>query len=207
MTFATSWHGSVGRIGALDLRRAPHRLLWVEPLKSTIIKVRMQWLSIDCLDGSCLKLLSAWLIVRLLPQADLPSPFLFATNQDKSPDRGIDAKPAFPHLVGSARPRALAGISPEDLGVAAGDHGLLDVRPVDEQLGHGPAISVSRNAANAHLLAHEHSVEVILRRHGWSWLGVLPLQLRGVDASQPDLFACGRGAGIAVVAALDGDSG
>jgi hypothetical protein len=207
VTFWTSWYGSVGRIGALDLRLALHRVLWVEPLKSTIIKVRMQWLSIDCLDGSCLKLLFGWLIVRRSPQADLPLPFLFRTNQGKSPDRGIDAKPAFPHLVGSARPRALAGISPEDLGVAAGDHGLLDVRPVDEQLGHGPAISVSRNAANAHLLAHEHSVEVILRRHGWSWLGVLPLQLRGVDASQPDLFACGRGAGIAVVAALDGDSG
>ena len=39
----------------------------------------------------------------------------------------------------------------QKLGVAAGDHGLLDVRPVDEQLGHGPAISVSRNAANARL--------------------------------------------------------
>lgn len=113
VTFATSWHGSVGRIGAVDLRLALHRVLWVEPLKRTIIKVRMQWLSIDCLDGSCLKLLFGWLIVRHLPQAGLLSPFLCATNQGKSPDRGIDAKPAFPHLVGSARPRALAGISPE----------------------------------------------------------------------------------------------
>ena len=98
-------------------------------------------------------------------------------------------------------------MTPEDLGVAAGDHGLLDVRPVDEQLGHGPAVSVSRNASNAHLLAHEHPVEVILRRHGWSWPGALPLQLGGVDAGQTNFFAHGRGAGAAVVAALDGDGG
>ena len=91
VTFATSWHGSVGQIGAVDLRLALHRVLWVEPLKRTIIKVRMQWLSIDCLDGSCLKLLFGWLIVRHLPQAGLLSPFLCATNQGKSPDRGIDA--------------------------------------------------------------------------------------------------------------------
>ena len=121
VTFATSWHGSVGQIGAVDLRLALHRLLLVEPLKRTIIKVRMQWLSIDCLDGSCLKLLFGWLIVRHSPWIYAPLPFLFATNQGKSPIRGIDAKPAFPHLVGSARPRALAGISPK-LGVAAGDH-------------------------------------------------------------------------------------
>ena len=113
VTFWTSFHGSVGWIGALDLRLAPHRLLLVEPLKSTIIKVRMQWLSIDCLDGSCLKLLFSWLIVRLSPWMYAPLPFLFRTNQGKSPIRGIDAKPAFPHLVGSARPRARAGISPE----------------------------------------------------------------------------------------------
>ena len=115
-----------------------------------------------------------------------------------SPIRGIDAKPPIPHLGGSARPWALAGVTPEDLSVTAADHRLLDVHPVDEQLGHGPAVSVSRDAANAHLLAHEHSVEVILRRHGGSWPGILPLQLGSIDAGQPDLFARGRGAGVAV---------
>jgi hypothetical protein len=65
--FSTSWYGSVGRIGAVDLRLALHRLLLVEPPKRTIIKVRMQWLSIDCLDWTYLRLLSGWLIVRLSP--------------------------------------------------------------------------------------------------------------------------------------------
>ena len=93
---------------------------------------------------------------------------------------------------------------PENLGVTAGDHGLLDVRPVDEKFHHGPAVSVGRDAANAHLLAHKHSVEMVLRCHGRSWLGALPLQLRGVDACQPDPFTGCSTTGVAVVAALDG---
>ena len=121
VTFATSWHGSVGRIGAVDLRRAPHRLLLVEPLKRTIIKVRMQWLSIDCLDGSCLKLLFGWLIVRHLPQAGLLSPFLFATNQGNHPIGGL-MHGLFSTGWWDQRVHGHGLAYRQKLGVAAGDH-------------------------------------------------------------------------------------
>ena len=51
--------------------------------------------------------------------------------------------------MGSPRPRALAGVTPIDLRMAAGDHGLLDVRPFDVQLRHGAVVSVGRDSSDA----------------------------------------------------------
>ena len=42
--------------------------------------------------------------------------------------------PGDPPLRCSARPRALAGVLPKDLRMAAGDHRLLNIHPVDEML-------------------------------------------------------------------------
>ena len=91
--------------------------------------------------------------------------------------------------------------------MAAGDHRLLDIRAIDEQLGHGSLVPIFRDPSDANGLAHQHAVEVVLRCHGGGWLGLAALSLRGVDAGQSDGFAAGRRAGVAVAAAFDGDGG
>ena len=87
------------------------------------------------------------------------------------------------------RPRALACIFPEDLCMAAGNHGLLDIHPVNEQLTDCPAIAISCDSADAHPLIDQQSAEVIFRSDCWSWFCIVPLQLRCIDACQPDPFA------------------
>ena len=86
-------------------------------------------------------------------------------------------------------PRALACVSPEDLCMATGNHGLLHIHPVNEQLTDCPAITTSCDPADVHPLIDQQSVEVIFRNHCWNWFCIVPLQLRGVDACQPDPFA------------------
>ena len=95
----------------------------------------------------------------------------------------------------------------EDRRMAAGDHCLLDIPPVDEQFGHSPAVAICRDPADDNGLIHQHPVQVVLRCHGWGRSGVLALQRGSVDAGQPDFFSCGCRAGIAVVAAFDGHAG
>ena len=116
-----------------------------------------------------------------------------------SPFRGTECLP---------RPRALAGEAPIDLRMAAGDHGLLNIHPVDEQLADGSAVSVGCDAAKADRPSDHHSAEVIAGGDGCVDIhhrpGGAPPHFRGVDAGQPDLFALGRGARIAVVAVADG---
>ena len=66
-------------------------------------------------------------------------------------------------------------------------------------------MAIGCDAADAHLLIHKHSVEVVFRCHCRSRSGVFTHQLRGLDAGQLDLFAGFSGAGIAIRAVLDGD--
>ena len=70
-----------------------------------------------------------------------------------------------PHQLAVARswpqslsPRALTGVFPEDFGVAACNHCLLNVGPINEQLSNGSAVAISFDPADAHLLIHQHPV-------------------------------------------------
>ena len=59
--------------------------------------------------------------------------------------------------------------------MAAGDHHLLNIRAVDEQLGHCSLVPIFRDPSDANGLVHQHAVEVVLRRHGGGWLGLAAL--------------------------------
>ena len=104
-----------------------------------------------------------------------------------------------------AHPGALAGVRPIDRCMAAGDHGLLNIQPVDEQLTDGPAISVFGDSAKAQGLPGHHGPQVIASSSGPFRLNPLPSQLGCVDAGQPDPFTVSCPASVAVVAAADGD--
>ena len=89
--------------------------------------------------------------------------------------------------------------------MAAGDHRLLHVHPVDEQLTDGPAIAVGGDPAKADRPSFDHGPKVIAGSSGPFRLSPLALHFWGVDAGQPDLFTSAGRAGVAVVAAADGD--
>ena len=88
--------------------------------------------------------------------------------------------------------------------MAAGDHRLLHVHPVDEQLSDGSAIAIDGDPAKADGLPDHHGPKVIASSSGPFWLSPLPPQLGSVDAGQPDLFTGCRMTGVAVVAPADG---
>tara|TARA_B100001093_G_scaffold428089_1_gene422729 strand:+ start:709 stop:1134 length:426 start_codon:yes stop_codon:yes gene_type:complete len=104
-----------------------------------------------------------------------------------------------------AHPGALAGVRPIDRCMAAGDHGLLNIQPVDEQLTDGPAISVFGDSAKAQGLPGHHGPQVITGSPSPFRLSPFPSQLRSVDAGQPDPFTISGPTGVAVIAAVDGD--
>ena len=89
--------------------------------------------------------------------------------------------------------------------MAAGDHHLLHVHPVDEQLTDGPAIAIDRYPAKADRPSDHHGSKVITGSLGAFRLSPFPPQLGSVDAGQPDPFTVSGSAGVAVVAAADGD--
>ena len=89
--------------------------------------------------------------------------------------------------------------------MAAGDHRLLNIHPVDEQLTDGPAIAVGGDPAKADGLADHHGSKVIPGSLGPFRLSPFPSQFWRVDTGQPDPFAGIGPAGVAVVAAVDGD--
>ena len=89
--------------------------------------------------------------------------------------------------------------------MTAGDHRLLNIHPVDEQLTDGPAIAVGGDPPKADGLPDHHGSKVIPGSLGAFRLSTLPPQLGSVDAGQPDLFPGCRTTGVAVVAAADGD--
>ena len=89
--------------------------------------------------------------------------------------------------------------------MAAGDHGLLDVHPVDKQLPDGPAVAVGGDPAKPDGLSDDHGPKVITGSSGPFRLRPLPFQFRRVDAGKPDLFIVSGSACVAVVAAADDD--
>ena len=99
------------------------------------------------------------------------------------------------------------GVLPIDPGMTAGDHGLLHVDAVGVQLSDSAPIAIGGDTAHCDGLASEEPAQVIPGSCCRCRLGVLPAQLRRVDASQPDAFAVGRPAGVAVVAAADRHAG
>ena len=90
--------------------------------------------------------------------------------------------------------------------MAAGDHRLLHVHPVDEQLTDSPAIAVCGDPAKADRPSFDHRPQVIPSSLGAFRLSPLPPQLGSVDAGQPDPFTGCGSAAVAVVAAADGDA-
>ena len=106
---------------------------------------------------------------------------------------------------GSARPWARTGVLPIDLRMAAGDHRLLNIHPVDEQLTDGPAIAIDRDPPKTDRPSDHHGPKVITGSSGRFRLSPLPSQFRSVDAGQPDPLTVSGSAGVAVVAAADGD--
>ena len=113
--------------------------------------------------------------------------------------------PGDPPLRCSARPRALAGVLPKDLRMAAGDHHLLTIHSAHEQFSDGTAITVAGDPAKADRLADHHGLKVITGSPGPLRLSPIPSHFWGVDAGQPDLFTGCGSAGVAVVAPADGD--
>ena len=105
----------------------------------------------------------------------------------------------------SARPRALAGVLPKDLRMAAGDHRLLGIHSVHEQLPDGSTITVAGDPAKADRLADHHGLKVITGSPGPLRLSPIPSHFWGVDAGQTNLFTSAGPTGIAVVAPADGD--
>ncbi len=89
--------------------------------------------------------------------------------------------------------------------MAAGDHRLLNIHPVDEKLTDSPAITVCGDPAKADRPSDHHGLKVITGSSGRFRLSPLPPQLGSVDAGQPDPFTVSGSAGVAVVAAADGD--
>ena len=89
--------------------------------------------------------------------------------------------------------------------MTAGDHRLLNIRPADEQFPDSPAITVAGDPAKADRLADHHGLKVIAGSSGPFRLSPLPPKLGSVNAGQPDPFTVSGSAGIAVVAAADGD--
>ncbi len=89
--------------------------------------------------------------------------------------------------------------------MATGDHGQLHVHPVDEQLSDGSAIAIDGDPAKADGPSDQHCPQVIPGSTGPLLLSPLPFQLRSVDASKPDPFSVSGPAGVAVVAAADGN--
>ena len=89
--------------------------------------------------------------------------------------------------------------------MAAGDHRLLNIHPVDEQLTDGSAIAIDGDPAKTDRPSFDHRPQVIPGSLGAFRLSPLPPQLGSVDAGQPDpLTVCGS-AGVAVVAAPNDD--
>ena len=109
-----------------------------------------------------------------------------------------------PPFRSPARPGALIGVFPKDLGMATGDHRLLNIHPVDEQLSDSPSITVGGDPAKADSPSFDHHPQVIAGRFGTFRPSPLSSQLRSVDAGQPDSFAVRGSAGVAVVAAANG---
>ena len=105
--------------------------------------------------------------------------------------------------AGSARPRALFGVSPIDLSVAAGHHGLLMFVPSTNSRRRFGRI-VRCDAAKADGPSDHHSAKVIAGCGGRDWIGSFPAHLGGVDAGQPDPFSSCRPASVTVVAVADG---
>ena len=89
--------------------------------------------------------------------------------------------------------------------MATGDHRLLNIHSAHEQLTDGSAITVAGDPAKADRLADHHGLKVIAGSPGPSRLSPIPSHFWGVDAGQPDLFTGCGSAGVAVVAAADGD--
>ena len=89
--------------------------------------------------------------------------------------------------------------------MARADHEPTDWSSIEIYVGHDAAIPISRVALDAHLLANHHRPEVIASSLGRQWIRFAATKLRRVEASQPNLFALSGGAGVAVVAARDGD--
>ena len=95
--------------------------------------------------------------------------------------------------------------TPIDLGMVAGDHRLLDVHSVIEQLPDGPAEAIGGDPAKADRPSDDHRPQVITGSFGPFRLSSLPFQFWRVDASKPDSFTGCVSAGVAVVAAANGD--
>ncbi len=89
--------------------------------------------------------------------------------------------------------------------MAAGDHGLLHVHPVYEQLTDSPGIAVGGDAPKTDRPSFDHRPQVIPGSLGAFRLSTLPPQLGSVDAGQPDPFTVSGSAGVAVVAAPNDD--
>ena len=70
--------------------------------------------------------------------------------------------------------------------MAAGDHRLLNIHPVDEQLTDGPAITVGGDPTKADSPSFDHSAEMITGSPCALRLSSLPSQFWCVDAGQPD---------------------
>ena len=90
--------------------------------------------------------------------------------------------------------------------MAAGDHRLLHVHPVDKELTHSPAITVAGDPAKADSPSFDYPAKVITGSSGPFWLSPLPSQFWSIYASQPDPLTVSCPAGAAVVAAAYGDS-
>ena len=88
-----------------------------------------------------------------------------------------------------------------DRRMAAGDHCLLDIPPVDEQFGHSPAVAI---VGSCGCQRSPHPVQVVLRCYGWGRLAFSPCSA-GVSMQASRVFL--RGGRIAVAAALDGHAG
>ena len=89
--------------------------------------------------------------------------------------------------------------------MAAGDHGLLNIPPIDEQLTDSSAVAIEHDSTKADRPSDNHSSKVIPGIPGPLRLSTLSSQLGGVDARQPDPLTVNGPAGIAVVAAPNGD--
>ena len=61
-----------------------------------------------------------------------------------------------------------------DLSVTSGDHLMLNVRLLNEQLLHGAFVAVFGDASNSDLLAHHKISEMVSICFGWRWLSSLP---------------------------------
>ena len=101
----------------------------------------------------------------------------------------------------------MAGVTPINIGLATGDHRLLHIRPIHEQLPDGPAIAVGGDPAKDDGPSDHHPAKVITGTPGPFWLSPRPIELGSVNAGQPDPFTRIGSAGVAVVAAQAATAG